>query len=199
MPSPPAPPAVELHRLFFALWPDEVLRQRIAEASTALLATPAIRGRRSPPRRYHLTLQFLGDFAGLREAPIDAAIAAAGCVQVPAFDLALEQAASFGRVGWLGPACMPEGLLRLWDALAVALAAHGVPFRSVPSLTPHVTVVRNLRQPLPPMPIPPLRWPVDEFVLIHSQPGGTSDYELLGRWPLQGRPAHAPRIGGVEP
>ena len=51
-------------RLFYALWPDEPLRERLAEA-----ARDAVRqsgGRPVPAGNYHLTLAFLGRNTGRR-------------------------------------------------------------------------------------------------------------------------------------
>lgn len=181
-----AAPRGQVHRLFFALWPDDPLRQRIADATAHLAAAHTTHGRRVRPERYHLTLQFLGDFAPLPQSLVDDAVAAADGVRVAAFELPLDRAGGFGgsRVGWLAPTGMPVGLLQLWDALGRALARHGVTSRSPATLTPHVTVLRDMRQPLPAIAIAPLSWPVGGFVLIHSQPG-QGDYAVLRRWPLQ--------------
>ena len=52
---------------------------------------------------------------------------------------------------------------------------------------PHLTIARNAKIVLPPTPIEPIEWAVDEFVLIRSrldlQP---VRYDVIGRWPLQG-------------
>lgn len=172
--------------MFFALWPDEALRQRIDEATQHLAAAHATRGRRLSPQRYHLTLQFLGDFAPLLPSVVDGAIAAAEDVRGAAFELSLDRSGNFGgtRVGWLGPTRTPAGLQQLWEALGRALAGRGVPVRSTATLTPHVTVLRDMRQPLPAAAIPPLPWAVDEFVLIDSRPGH-GDYAVRHRWPLR--------------
>ncbi len=182
-----AAPARELHRLFFALWPDAALRRQIADATTRLAQVQDTRGRRLRPDRYHLTLQFLGDFAPLPESVIDAAIVAADDVRAAAFDLPLDRVGSFGstRVGWIGPVRTPPGLQALWEALGLALDRHDVPHPSnaASTWTPHVTVLRGLRRPLAATAIPPLAWSVRGFVLIHSQPGQGDD-AVLQRWRL---------------
>lgn len=179
-------PPRELHRLFFALWPDAALRRRIADATTRLVDEHDTRGRRLRPDRYHLTLQFLGDFDSLPESLIDAAIVAADDVRVAAFELLLDRAGSFGgtRVGWLGPTRVPSGLQALWQDLGLALDRHGVPHPSnaASTWTPHVTVLRGMRRPMVPT-IPPLAWSVRGFVLIHSRPG-PGDYVVLQQWRL---------------
>lgn len=183
-----APSWREAHRLFFALWPDATLRQRIAEATTRLAAARATHGRRLRPQRYHLTLQFLGDFNPLPPSLIDDAIAAADDVRSVVFEMALDRAGSFGgtRVGWLGPTSTPPGLLALREALGLALDRYSVPHPSsaVATFTPHVTILRGMRQPLPAIAIPSLAWPVGGFVLIHSRPG-QGDYTVLRHWKLR--------------
>lgn len=176
----------DVHRLFFALWPDRALRQRIESATLGLVAGHGTRGRRTAPDRYHLTLQFLGDFEEPAQSVTDDAIAAADSVRARPFELSLSRAGNFGgtRVGWLGPASMPAGLQRLRDALELALCARGIAPIAATTFTPHVTVLRNMRQPLPASSILPLSWPVHSFVLIDSHPGrGT--YTELRRWTLQ--------------
>lgn len=175
------------HRLFFALWPEEAVRLQIAAGADALLATQAARGRRADPRRYHLTLSFLGDFP----APSDDLLArirqAAAGVRVPAFEFALDAAGSFGNRSvpwWLGCRVPPAPLLALWLRLDEALAAQGMRLRRPGAHVPHVTVLRDARARLPLTPIAPIVWPVREFVLVDSRHGSDEGYVLIGRWPL---------------
>jgi RNA 2',3'-cyclic 3'-phosphodiesterase len=170
-------------RLFFALCPDAVLRARIAERATTLHAHAG--GRMSGARRYHMTLQFLGDFDDLPRQLVDDAIGAATRVVEPAFAIHLDQAGSFSnRVGWLGCSHMPEGLRQLWDALGRSLARARVQVRSGTSFVPHVTILRNVAS-LPATPVVPLHWPVREFMLLRSWHPVRAEYDVLGRWPLQ--------------
>lgn len=175
------------HRLFFALWPDAALRKRIATTVAGLERDNAPGGRRLNPDRYHLTLQFLGDFQPLRQSVLDAAIVAAGSVRLPPFDLVLDLAGSFPKAGvcWLGASTAPETLQQLWDELGRALTSARVQVRSAPTFSPHLTVLRDIRKPLPPTPIQPVPWSVREFVLVDSVSGIHPAYRLLGRWPLQ--------------
>lgn len=184
--DPGVPMRHDVHRLFFALWPDQALREQLDAVTIGLMAEHATRGRRTASDRYHLTLQFLGDFAEQAPSVTAAAKEAADSVRGRAFELVIDHAGSFGRtrVGWLGPTSMPAGLRHLWDGLGLALAERGITPKSVTAFTPHVTVLRNMRQPLPALPIPPLAWPVSCFVLVDSQPG-QGIYKELQRWPLQ--------------
>lgn len=182
-----AAPDQDLHRLFFALWPDDATRTGIAATARGLADTHAPGGRVLGMQRYHLTLQFLGDFRP--EPPpllIEQARGAADTVHTPAFDLLLDRSGSFGPTGWLGCSRQPDGLASLWTGLGRALAREGVRVRSAKALTPHVTIVRDAARPLPAGDIPALRWPVASFVLIHSVLGRRSGYTVLGQWPLAG-------------
>ena len=83
-------PSGEMHRLFFALWPDEALRPRIAQAAASIVSEHAPGGRALKPDKYHVTLQFLGDFRPLPPSLVDSAKAAAAAVRSPAFELSLD-------------------------------------------------------------------------------------------------------------
>ena len=175
------------HRLFFALWPDAALRNRIATTVAGLERDNATGGRRLNPDRYHLTLQFLGDFHPLRQSVLDAAIVAGGSIRLPPFDLLLDLAGSFPEAGvcWLGASTVPESLQRLWNELGGALTGARVQVGPAPTFSPHLTVLREVRRLLPPTPIQPLPWRVREFVLVDSVSGAHPAYRLPGRWPLQ--------------
>jgi 2'-5' RNA ligase len=178
------------HRLFFALWPAAALRKRIATTVAGLERDNAPGGRRLNPDRYHLTLRFLGDFQPLRQSVLDAAIVAAGSIHLSPFDLVLDLAGSFPKAGvcWLGASSPPDALQQLWNELGRALTSARVQVRSAPAFSPHLTVLRDVRRPLPPTPIQPLSWPVREFVLVDSVSGTHPAYRVLGRWPLQDDP-----------
>ena len=176
----------DVHRLFFALWPDDAVRAQMADAAHRLRAQYAPRGRWLGEHRYHLTLQFLGDSDHLRQDLADDARKAAASVRSAAFDLSLDRAGSFrgSKVWWLGCERTPDGLQGLWDALGLALAKERVRLRASHALTPHVTLLRDATATLPDTPIEPVAWPVREFVLIHSQLGSRNAYDVMQRWPL---------------
>ena len=180
-------PTGELHRLFFALWPDDALRPRIAETAAWAVSEHAPGGRALKPDKYHVTLQFLGDFRPLPPSLVESAKAAASAVRSPAFDLSLDEVGSFrgADVWWLGSQRAPDALRALFDSLGQRLAQHRVPVKSAANFVPHLTVQRDVRRHIRPTPVPPLTWPVREFVLIDSQPGRGTPYEVIGRWPLQ--------------
>lgn len=181
------PPPREAHHLFFALWPDEATRARMAAAAESLRAVAA-HGRWIKPHRYHLTLQFLGEHAALPAVLLERAIDAAARVRVPAFDFALDVAGSFAKARipcWLGCSEVPAGLQALFDTLGAALRENACRVVSAPRLVPHVTVLRGAEQSLNTRLASVVRWPVDEFVLIDSRTQPPAPYRILGRWPLR--------------
>lgn len=177
----------ETHRLFFALWPDESVRDGIEAAAVSLRRAHASRGRWLGRHRYHLTLQFLGDAPVLRDDVANAAMRAADGVRVDGFDLTLDVAGSFRNRSipwWLGCAGTPPALQHLFDTLGGELVRNGVRVEAGKSLIAHVTLLRDADTALPTTPIAPVHWPVRDFVLVHSLLGRKSAYHLLGRWPL---------------
>lgn len=175
------------HNVFFALWPDEATRVRIAETVARLRGT-APRGRWIRPQRWHLTLRFMGAVEHPESAWLDALCAAAGRVAIPAFDLALERAGSFGtrRVPcWLGPRETPSELLTLRAALDAELvrAGHATDGDGRP-FVPHLTFLSGAEVPFAAELAEPVRWCVAEFVLIDSAIEPPAPYRFLGRWPL---------------
>ena len=170
----------EHRRLFFALWPDEALRQQIAAISSTADWPPA--ARRVPAAHLHLTLVFLGDVPAER---VDAVRSVAASLRVAPFKLSLAGCGHFPRaeVGWLGCVDAPPALFALNAGLHQGLRTQGFALRGE-SFRPHVTLARGLREP-PVLPdYPPLRWPVSEFVLVESRRGRAPAFTVIGAWPL---------------
>jgi 2'-5' RNA ligase len=170
-----------MHRLFFALWPDDALRRDIERVADQSLR--GVGGRPVRPMRYHMTLQFLGDFGFLAPARVDTlAAAATQATGVPSFDVLLDRIGSFGtgRVAWMGCTQVPAELIQLHHGLGQALSAAGFATQVSGGFVPHVTLRRNTRGQGDAS-IPPLRWRVRGFVLVDSTAG---EYRMLGQWPL---------------
>jgi len=183
--QPALEPARMVHNLFFALAPGLATRAAIAAAADALRVADAPAGRWVKPPRYHMTLQFLGEYMRVPTDLVARAIEAAGQVRLAPFAFALDVVGSFGARRmplWLGCSEAPAGLLRLHDALGNALARRACRTHGATKLVPHVTVLRDAERALHRHLAEPIRWHVDEFVLIDSQP--PDPYRVVGRWPL---------------
>ncbi|MDI3258565.1 MAG: RNA 2',3'-cyclic phosphodiesterase [Sinobacteraceae bacterium] len=168
-------------RAFFALWPDEPLREGLARTA-ALIPPGAARASRVRPERYHLTLSFLGM---LEPAQIEAAQRAASQVRAASFRLVLDTVGHIAgpNVVWIGPGARCPPLAALKAELDRELLRYNLPVASSPFL-PHITCLRGVREPPDPPPVH-LDWPVREFVLVKSvlKPGN-SYYKVIARWPL---------------
>lgn len=179
-PTPEAEIAVK--RLFFALWPDEALRQKLYALGGELLGDN--RGRRLPAENLHQTLAFLGYVNAERQACLERE---ASEIQSPAFTLMLDHAGFWPRKGilWVG-GTLPEELLALVRALQSGLVACGLEPETRPFQI-HLTLARNMRRLRLERnhAIEPLAWPVRQFALVASQtlPEGAR-YEVLRTWPL---------------
>lgn len=195
MAKPAAPEGAPTRRLFFALWPDPVLKAAIAGA--ARTPARAVSGRRVRDENLHLTVLFLGAVAAESEARL---VQAAAAVRSAPFELVLDRVGSFFRakVLWVGPSQVPPQIGELRRQLETAARAAGVAFDPKP-LVPHVTCYRDVRpkkgtdtfstpgpspgkgvRPL--FQVEPLRWPVRSFALVVSAGG---QYHVVSQWPLQ--------------
>ena len=174
----------EIHRLFFALLPDEAICRRVEHAANGIVAAQHLRARMIRPSRYHATLHFLGDHPMLRQDLVQAATVAAGKVHAEPFELVLDHAAGFrGRE----PPCVlrcsqvPAALQTLWQDLQQGLILAGLGAYLSRNFTPHVTVAYS-RGALPQAaPIDPITWRVNGFALLHNVVGG-GEYRTLGAW-----------------
>lgn len=181
-------PPPHRHNLFFTLWPDDATRAHIADVAAVLRSTHVGAGRWIKPERYHLTLRFLGDYPALPAALLESVRTAARQVRSSPFYFALDTSGCFGQARmpcWLGCSVASAPLLELSDQLAQALEAQGVPVRNPAQWVPHVTILRDAERAIDKMLCAPVRWPVEEFVLIDSRVRPFLPYRVLDRWPLR--------------
>lgn len=180
----PAGPT-RVHRLFFALMPDEATRDAFSRIADALRReSPGFRARWVAPSRYHATLHFLGDHPMLREDIARAARQAGDALRAHAFDWTLDNLSTFrGRE----PPCVlrsdevPRPLSELWQALREHLIRAGQGGQVSRTFTPHVTLGYSRSDMLPPRPVGPVTWRVEQLALIHSIVG-QADYTTLQSW-----------------
>lgn len=174
------------HRLFFALWPDDALRQQLVSRSRPLVET--VRGRPLPDEKLHITLVFLGDTdARQRDCVESMATSVAEEAACRPFELTLDRFGhwSRSRVLWFGCSETPEPLTTLVDRLSAGARECGLtldtrPFRA------HLTLMRKVSRAPKEWPAEPLPWPVNSFVLVRSVPVPQGvQYEVLREWPLR--------------
>jgi 2'-5' RNA ligase len=168
-------------RLFFAVFPDNETRRRLAAAAQALVLDDE--SRRVPSENYHMTLAFIGEVS----APL-AALESVGAAQrlLPAFT------ARFDRYEyWPTPSVVvarasscPAPLEDLRRGLCADLARCGVRLDDRP-FRPHVTVARKVPQA-------PVLQAMSEIALTaHAFQLARSDrsragavYTVVDSWPL---------------
>ncbi len=166
-------------RLFFALWPDDLTRSKLA---ATLASLPALSGRPVPLRNLHITLVFLGDITNEQQQQL---IAEAPSVQAPPFDLVLSQLGCWPQasVAWLEPEAVPPPLPDLVRQLGTVCEQAGLTPDGRP-YQPHLTIARKIKR-VPAANIAPIHWQIREFALIESVRDRTgSEYRPLAHWPL---------------
>ena len=155
-------------RLFFALWPDAVMRGALADATLEALRSSG--GRPVPVDNLHLTLVFLGEIPQRRLAELaDAAHRARMWHRGVSIEMRLERLEHWPRPQVLCalPEQPPAAAGRLAQALQEQLTASGFspdikPFR------PHVTVARKVTRASS-LPMVPVIWRFSSFALVESR------------------------------
>jgi 2'-5' RNA ligase len=168
-------------RLFFALWPDDALREALHRAARKPVRQSG--GKPVTPDNYHVTLKFLGS---ADEEAFDCVCAAADAIRAQPFELRLDQIGFWPRPRtlWLGAEQAPEGLTAL--ARTLDEAAEGCGFEpELRPYRPHVTLARKVPKPGEPGPVQPLVWRPEAFVLAVSETRAQgAHYRVLRSWAL---------------
>jgi 2'-5' RNA ligase len=171
--------------MFFALWPDDDTRTRVAEAAAALrLGGDA---RFAPRENHHLTLAFVGavessDLAVLQQ--IGRAQSGTACtIRFDTYDY------------WPEPRIVvalarepPPALTLLWTQLQHDLTrcqSFHNRLRLHAALRAHVTLARKVAQAPVQQAMSPIYWHAQSFSLVRSDPRSThSVYTVVDTWPL---------------
>lgn len=174
---------------FFALLPDEQVRADIAGVSERFRRTHRLIGTAVDAARFQLTLCPTGRPERLRGSVEAALVRAAGQVRARAFDITLDSAMRLSAKDGQYPFVLctdsssAASALGLRKAIAQAQGQVGLDVPGVSSYMPHVTLLHGPMIDAIEVSIPPIRWRVREFVLVHSF-FGQSRHEVTGRWPL---------------
>jgi 2'-5' RNA ligase len=161
-------------RLFFALWPDAMLRERIAEVAAALRLEAT--ARRVPRENYHVTLAFMGEVASAELAALRqlgrSRRAYASEIRFDAFEY-WGGAQAIVAVARHAPPALGE--------LANELRSRNVE----PALRLHVTLARKVAQAPVPQAMSPFEWNARSFSLVRSDTSlAHSFYTVVDTWPL---------------
>jgi RNA 2',3'-cyclic 3'-phosphodiesterase len=154
------------HKLFFALWPDDVARQALAR-----LQQP-VRGRLVPPEKLHLTMAFLG------QQPANALPVLLGilhAVPLPPLQLDIDCYGYFKRphIAWAGMSKPPAALLAAQAQLMEKLEAAGFSAATHGEFKPHITLAREAKEAPAAFDGAPVRWKVAGLALVESRADGT--------------------------
>jgi 2'-5' RNA ligase len=175
--------------LFFAVKPDAAAMAQIDAVTRSLRAEHGLRGRVIDEDRLHVTLQYLGQFAGLPANVLAAARHAGEALTMDAFQLTFDSVASFGSgrdrrpLVLRGQGAAVAAVVALHDALATRLASAGLKPDTRHEFVPHLTVLYD-EHAIAPRSIEPVGWRVREFHLLRSFVGA-SRYETLASWTLR--------------
>lgn len=168
------------HRIFFALWPPDNVRQQLTEQTRPFLPESV---RVTKASNLHLTLAFIGivDSTALRRYR-----QVAKTIRFPAFKITLDQPGCFERAGvlWLGSSQNNRALQSFVSLLNTGLAAAGYLANDKP-FVPHVTLARKYKSPeAVAMPVS-INWWVRDFALVESCSGSEGvEYRVIHTWPL---------------
>jgi 2'-5' RNA ligase len=168
-------------RLFWALWPQDNVRQQLQSIQQNALfkGFKVVR-----PDNLHLTLVFLGQVNDEQRAFI---IDNANRVRVPEFSVILERLSYWRKPGiiCLTPQSHESVHQQLVEQLNRGADDCGIVTEKRP-YRPHVTLARYAKHAIRLEP-PPLYWHVDSFVLCQSVSTHTGvRYRVLQQWGLTG-------------
>ena len=172
-------------RLFFALWPDEAVRQQLLGSAKPLQLKR--NGRLMRAANLHMTLHFIGNTSHDN----------AECLQQKArevvaepFNLQLNTIGQFRRAAivWLGCSSPPKALHHLHEQLGVSISQCDFqPEERV--YRPHVTLYRKAALKDEARVITPVEWHVDSFSLVRSENDRDGVvYSEMEQYPLKRMP-----------
>ena len=186
-PSRPRRKKMQGDKLYLAVLPNAETAARMASLGGEFLETHRIDGAARPAQLLHFSL--IG--FDLSNYPLAAAVPlaerAGASVAMPAFSLSCDQITGFGNRA--RPALVltcGRGKSEI-ETLRGKLADHilRAGFRSKTGFTPHVTIAYAQEPFAEKIPIEPISWTVDRFVLVHSF-HGQGQHEHLKHWLLTG-------------
>lgn len=176
-------------RLFFAAFPIQETRRRIASAAVEIGLPKA--ARLVPLENYHMTLAFVGEVS--RELAV-ALRAIGAAVRCPPFQVCFDACER-----WQKPEIVvavasepPAALLQLHGALQAKIGRLGVPADPA-AFRAHITLARKVTQASVLEPMSKFLWTVRDFQLVRSARSAEgSVYTVVDSWPLLDNAHRAP-------
>lgn len=152
-------------RLFFALWPNDDVRFRIAE-NLKLFKLDGNKSRLVTNTNLHMTLHFIGNSSFKEMSCLDLQ---AKLTEAESFNLTLDCSGYFKKpqVFWFGSRAIPRALYELQHNLGQHLKTCAYKPESRP-YSPHVTVARKIFEAPLTVSMEPISWQVNRFVLVKS-------------------------------
>ena len=177
----------KIQRLFFALWPDEDVREQLKKCQQLKPFSQSLQhhaGSRAVfPGNFHITLAFLGNVNTDQRACVEQI---ANGIQCSPFKFTIDTANYWHkpRILCVGPKEMPDALVTLAAELRDGAIECGVQMDMRP-YNAHVTLMRKIARLPEGLAIRPFTWVAKHFVLIESttRPEGVR-YEVIKEWPL---------------
>ena len=168
-------------RLFFAVRPDPMERDCLAEAALSL--SLGLDARLVPRNNYHVTLAFIGEVVAAQLATLQRIGAAQAA---PALALRFEAFEYWPKPEVVVAAArtIPDGLQALWQQLHSELAVHQWAL-DPKRLRPHVTLARKVSQAPVLQAMSAFDWKVRAITLMQSDTtGARSVYTVVDTWRL---------------
>lgn len=174
-------------RLFFAVLPDAAATAQAVAVTDTLYAANGLSGRRLAARNLHVTLHFVGEYAGLSAGEVARAQVAGDSLRHAPVAIRFDKAGSFVRRHRTLPLVLRGGgqvipLIAFQHALGEAMARQGFRHLSLSHYTPHMTLLYDPRY-VEAREVAAVEWTARDFVLIRSLIG-KAKHEVLGRWSL---------------
>ena len=169
-------------RIFFALWPDDGVRNKIA-ANLDRIDINRDKCRWVTNSNLHLTLHFVGNTSIAEMKCLDRQ---AREFDAEPFELTIDCSGYFKKpkVLWIGCQTAAEALYTLYGILGEQISQCAYTPETRP-YSPHMTVARKFSEVPGTIPFESVLWQVNRFVLVESisVPGGVR-YEVVESYPL---------------
>ncbi|MDH5571901.1 MAG: RNA 2',3'-cyclic phosphodiesterase [Gammaproteobacteria bacterium] len=169
-------------RIFFALWPDDAVRQQIYDTFNQSPQSK-LNGRIMRPNNLHITLHFIGNVS---DEKINCLHQQARQLAAESFVLNLDHYGYFykPRVFWMGCHQVPDNLKKLYKELGILFHGCNYEVENRP-YAPHITLMRKLNRPGDLESFSPISWQLNDFVMVESVTCAEGvEYKVLQRYPL---------------